>query len=646
MSYYNIPEPSSDPKVFSGQIANIVKSRRELSHEDSIDLRRRIPQWYEQYRGYRKSKAQPFRNQVHIPLTFATIESDVAVKASMIAGQRPIVEYIPAGPEDAMSARKTTSLVDMQFTDCGFYGKLLDLLRSGDICGTAIVQWFWRRDENTRQQRIPGLTDPMTGRSIPQVINGTFVDFNGPDFEVIDPLDFYGEPSKARLDKMRWVIRRYWLDYDEIKRMAFEGTFDKAAVDELGFTSISDESSSELEQRRLNPGALFTSQNNPERFDKFSKPVEILEMHGLLPDEFVPDDGFNNRLITIANGKVVLRNVPNPIWAKGIPFAAYTPVPDPYHFWGIGKIEPNEKLQATASRFASQKLDALDIFIDPMFFYNRLANVDTRKMYTRAGGAVPVDGPPAEQIMPVFPDLRGLQLSYQEIESLWRWMQISTGVLEDTVIGQQSANSDRQTAREFLGRAESSQRRLVFETLMCVDQFVLPLAQAFRELNAQFMDFPTQIRMLGQAALIDPQTGMPIPPEPFVNLQDVILRYDMRAQATTSLVGKGAKQQNDVLLVPAIAQTPIAMALNWYAVARKLCLDFDWNPDELLVNPQQFMLNMMAAVQVQMAQQTKGAQDSRPAGGNGKAAGAPSGLILDMMSQFIKPEGSKPSGPQ
>lgn len=644
MSYYNLPTPSDDPKVYSQQIAKIVTDRWELSKDDSADIRRKIPKWYEQYRGYRKAKAQPFRNQVHIPLTFATIESDVAVKASLIAGQRPIVEFQPSGPEDASGARRTTGLIDGQFINCRFYSKLLDLLRSADIAGTSVIQWFWRRDENTRQQRVAGPINPMTGQQIPIVSTGTFVDFNGPDFEVVDILDFGGEPGKARIELMRWVIRRYWLDFDEIKRMAADGTFDKAAVDELGFTGLSSENTAELEGRRLNPGALFTSQTSPDRFDKYSKPVEILEMHGILPDEYVPSDGFNNRLITVANNRVVLRNVPNPIWAKGIPFTAYCPVPDPYHFYGIGKVEPNDRLQFTASRFASQKLDALDIFIDPMFFYNRLANVDTRKMYTRAGGVVPVDGSPSENIMPVFPDLRGLQISYQEIESLWRWMQISSGVLEDTIIGNQGTQSDRQTAREFLGRSESSQRRLVFETLMCVDQFLLPLAEAFRQLNSQFMDFPTQIRMQGQDAIIDPQTGKPIPPDPMVNLQDVILKYDMKAQATTSLVGKGAKQQNDMLLLPAIATSPIGMITNWYALARKLYTDFDWSPDELLLNPQQAMLNLAAAFANQQATQRKSGEDSKVSGGNGGPPGAPSQLNTDMMSQFMKPEGSKSNG--
>lgn len=645
MPPFKIEERSPDPKIYSKQIVNLVTQRRQLSQDDSISLRRRLPKWYEQYRGFRKHRAQPFRNQVHVPLTFATIESDVAVKASLIAGQRPYVEFMPSGPEDSPGSRRTTSLVDQQFVNARFYPKLLDLLRAADIGGTSVVQWFWRKDINTRQQRVP-VPDPQTGQVVPQVILGEFTDFDGPDFEVIDLLDFYPEPGKVKMAEMRWVIRRYFLDFDEIVRMAQPGpdgeppVFDPEAVEELRDFPINDASSQQLEERRIQPGALFTAQNKPDRFDKFSKPVEMVEMHGVFPDELVPDDNFNNRLVTIANESVQLRNVSNPIWAEGFSFASYSPIPDPFSFYGIGKVEPSERLQATASRITSQKLDALDILVDPHFIYNRQANVDTRKLYSRAGGLTPADGPPAEAVQALVPDMRGVDKAIIEVENLWRWMQISSGVLEDTVIGL-GGGSDRQTAREFLGRAESSQRRLVFETLMCVDQFVEPLAQAFRELNAQFMDFPTKVRMIGQNAIIDPETGAPIQDDPFATLQDVILKYDMKAQATTSLVGKGAKQQNDILMVQTAAATPIGIITNWVNAARKLYGDFDWPVDDLIlpVNEQQMAVALAAQAMVQQASAQKAGENTQTSGsGGGTTKSAPSGLNKDILSQFISPQ--------
>jgi hypothetical protein len=88
------------------------------------------------------------------------------------------------------------------------------------------------------------------------------------------------------------------------------------------------------------------------RSERFAKPVEIAEMWGRVPTELATD-GFIHRVITVANGTVLLRNRPNPFWHGRIPFLAYCPMPDPHYFHGPGKIEICEKMQFAANHLAA-----------------------------------------------------------------------------------------------------------------------------------------------------------------------------------------------------------------------------------------------------------------------------------------------------
>lgn len=637
-SDYNLAPRSDDPKLYAKQVAKMVQDRWEFAKEDSITIRRNMNRYYDLYRGFIKSRSQPFRNQVHLPLLFSAIEVGVAIKHGLLTSQTPFVEFLPGGPEDSPSARRTTALVQQQFDDADVDTKLATLLRMGDISGTAVYQWSWKTVKNVRPQRVPMPGDP-TGMMF-AVMDQEMVDFDGPWVDVVDCLDIAFAPGFQTIRDMPWIIRRYWIDLDDLKMLASGDSpvFDASGVDELSGGMMPEDSASELEGRRFMPGGLRWSVPSSRVMDKYSKPVEILEMHGTIPSELMPDDGHRNRLITVGNGSVVLRNVPNPQWSNGLPFGVYSPTPDPYSIYGIGKVEPNDKLQATASRLASQKLDALDYLIDPMMAYNQLANVQTQKLYARPGGLVGGDGDPRTWLMPISADMRGLQQGIAEIESLWRWIQHGTGVSEEAIGMTGGVGSDRQTAREFLGKMENVQRRMVREALHAADAVLIPLAEAFRALDSQFCPFPKVLRMLGQNALIDPQTGMPIPPDQSIGLQDVVLRYDMRAAAATSLIGKSAQQQNAMLLTQSVTPFIQAGMINPNAFLRWLFKTFDvQSPDDMIMPMNPMMAQMMAMASMQAGQPV-----------NPNSSGQPGGTISspnsDILDQMVSPgQGMNPS---
>jgi hypothetical protein len=259
-------------------------------------------------------------------------------------------------------------------------------------------------------------------------------------------------------------------------------------------------------------------------------------------------------------------------------------MPDPHSFWSPGKVEVSERLQVAANRIANQKLDAIDLCIDPQIVVSSQANLNTQNMFSRAGKIILVDGPADDSnIRPLQMNLQGLQAAYQEIGQLWQFMQLGTGI-NDIVQG--LTQNDRETARGFMGRQENVMTRLMLEARLAEEQFIEPLANAFRSLDRQFLDMPYEQKILGSISSINPVTGLPYPQETQkIDFDDMAPDYRARAVGPTQMIGKSVRQQNFIQLLQMMSSNPAMMQMvNWANFARQMFDLFDFkNVEELLV---------------------------------------------------------------
>lgn len=595
MTKLRYAETATNPKS-DESVLDLVNSRFKHSRNAYQTLHRKVGKWYDLYRGIYRGEFDSHRNFVTLPLIFSTVQSDVARKMNTLFSVWPIVGMFGYGPEDAATARKNELLISAQMKDCSSYLKGYDLAIAADLYGTGILQHGWRYDEETILRREQAAT-PISQQRLERIKTETTVVFDGPDWEVIDILDAYPQPGYHDLTEMGWFIRRMWVDLDDIRALVKAGIYDQDGLTKLElYGAVSDIEASMIERRGYTRYPVSSYPNEPQRTEKFAKPVELIEMWGQVPDEFMPPDGATERVITIANQRCILRNEPNPFWHGRKPFQNYCPMRDPHDFFGIAKAEVSEKLQVTANKIACQKLDALDLFIDPMFYANRNAGIDQRRLKTKPGGIIMGDAPPNEALQAIIPNLSGVQNAYQEIQDVWRWMQQATGIVEDTVMG--IGSSKRTTAREFMGRQESVSVRLLLEARLAEEMWIEPLAQAFRALNRQFLTVPKELKILGQNAQMDPVTGMPIPPEMNpVQMDDLYQDYDVRAMGTTQAMGKQERLQRLQGIYQLAAANPIAMqTINHAAFLREIFLASEvYNTTELLTPPpSQMMMGQMS----------------------------------------------------
>ncbi len=588
-------EAETSSQGFEEQMKNLVTDRQKLSESYFTGIRKEFPQLYDLYRGTLTGRYAPHKNSVHIPLIFSTIQSDVARKTQTSFGTWPIVHFMGYGPNDAAVARKREALISAQMKDCGSFKKGYELFLSADLYGTGIAQLGWNHREE-EMEVIDVQAMPLTGRMIETSKRQTVCTFDGPDWKVLDCLDFFPQPSIRAIDDMQWVIVREYMDLDDVRALALpnihgKGIFDPNAVRRMeqdgvaGYTTWDD-----YKTWRTQGRTVFDDEARQR--EKYARPVELLTMWGTVPSELAKD-GIVNRVLTIANGRYLLRNRPNPFWNGRKPIMAYSPMPDPHFFFAPGKAEIAKKLQIVANRFTNQQLDALDIFIDPAFFYNQNSGLQTRNLLMRPGKFIPMDGNPSENVVPVIPNMQGLQMGGQMTEQVWRWIQQGSGIVEDTVMG---GASQGQTAREYLGRSEAVATRLMMESRIFEESFLEPMVDWMVDANRQFMTSEREVFILGENAITDPVTGeqIPVTSRETISGWDLVPNYEAHAVGATTQLNRVQRQQNITFLLQAMGGNPmVSSAVNWIPFIRQVCREFELeNVNELVATPQQMMQMM------------------------------------------------------
>ena len=539
------------------QKIDIVISRFKFSENYYTGVRSRLPRLYDLWRGVYTGRFHPHKNNVHVPIIFQMVWSDAARKVATSLNSWPLVYFLGYGPDDAAIARKREALISAQMKDAEVFEKEVTTFVTADLYGTAISAVMWDfREEQRMVETVDTL--PLSGTRIRQIQKKKVVTFDGPNYEGVDRLDAFPQPGVGRMSKMKWFIRRYYLDIDECRFMAEQGTFDKDELNRLIHEGgvNAEVAADDVLMRRFQ---VRTGMTDAEArwMDKYTRPIEMLEMWGTVPSELA-DNGVTNRVMTIANRRYLFRDRGNPFWHGRLPFLSFSPTPDPHYFDGIGKADIAEKLQIAANRYVNQSLDGADLVLDPMWFYDRNKGLNTRNFFTRPGKMMPVDGDPRAAVHPLVPNLGGFQVGAQQVSQMREFAQMGTGIIEDAVSG--LPGPDRQTAREFVGRREAAGTRLMLESRIYEECYFEPLANTFVALDKQFLSMPKEILVLGDAALYDPVSGRPFDAtRETIYDEEMAPNYAARAIGATTALSRSVRQQNLFQVLQIIASAPNMM---------------------------------------------------------------------------------------
>lgn len=329
-------ERAADGWAYREQMCNMVIDCMRYSEQQYSGIRQKWPRLYDLWRGTWNGRFHPHKNNVHIPLIFSAIWADAARKAASSLAVWPPVNFMGYGPDDQPVARKQEALNAAQFKDDNAFLKQVDAIVGADLYGVTVMQVGWKRIERMRiLEEIDRM--PISGKTVRYLRKGKVVSFDGPETVLIDLLDFFPQPTVARLRDMKWVVRRYFLDLDDVRYLASIGTFSKAELARMERDGAVGAQTGELIASVRRFQVRSGMDDETARFmNKYSRPIEILEFWGRVPSEFAPD-GDTNRVITVANRRYLLRNRPNPYLHGRLPFVAFSATPDLHSFFAPGK---------------------------------------------------------------------------------------------------------------------------------------------------------------------------------------------------------------------------------------------------------------------------------------------------------------------
>ena len=540
------------------QIVDVVVSRLRHSETYFSGVRHRLPRLYDMWRGIWTGRFHPHKNNIHIPIIYSAIWADAALKAGTSLMMWPPVSFLGYGPDDMPIARKWEGLVGAQMKDMDLFMKEVDTFVTADLYGVAITQMGWRFNKDVRiMESIE--TAPITNQIIRTIKKGEVVTFDGPDSEMVDRQDAFPQPGVPRIQNMKWFIRRRFIDLDECRALAKAGVFDQSELDRM-VTEGGVNSSLATDLASVKRFQVRTGMDDESaRFmDRYSRPVELVEMWGIVPSELA-GDGDNLRVITVANRRYLFRNRPLPFWHKKLPFIAFSPTPDPHYFDAPGKAEVCEKLNIVANRFINQTLDIGDLIVDPVIFYDRGSGLNTKNLIMKPGRMIGVDGNPSEVTAPLVFNTQGLGLAEQKIEQMRRLSEMASGMQEDVVQGMEGP--DRETARGMLARREAAGKRLMLESRLYEETYLEKMANMMVALDKQFLEAPVEVSILGDSATTDPVTKQQIMSTRMtLEERDLIMSYTARATGATTGLSKSMKQNNLVQLLTAMG-SPIGQSV-------------------------------------------------------------------------------------
>jgi len=551
-------ERAADAWAYREQMCNMVIDCMLYSERQYSGIRQKWPRLYDLWRGSWNGRFHPHKNNVHIPLIFSAIWADAARKAASSLSVWPPVNFMGYGPDDAKIARKQEGLNGAQMKDDQMFLKQVDVIVGADLYGVSVMQVGWKRIEKMRiLEQIDRM--PISGKVVKYLRKGNVVSFDGPETLNIDLLDFFPQPTVARLRDMKWVIRRYFLDLDDVRYLASIGTFSKSELARMQRDGAIGAQTGELMASTRRFQVRSGMDDETARFmNKYSRPIEILEFWGDVPSELSPD-GVLQRVVTVANRRYLMRNNPNPYNHGLLPFVSFSPTPDLHYFYAPGKAEVVEKMQITGNRYINQSLDAADLMIDPMIAYDRSAGMVTRNFYSRPGRLIGVNGDPNKVMAPMQWNFEGLTVADKKLQQMREFLQMGTGIVDDAVQG--LSGDSRQTAREFVGRREAAGTRLMLESRIYEECMLEAIANQFSALSKQFLEPPVEVLILGDGAMLDPDTGMPIPASrETLSGYDMMPNYSARAMGATMGLSKQMQQQNLLQLLQALG-TPIGQSL-------------------------------------------------------------------------------------
>jgi len=586
---------------------NEIIGKIDQAKAGNIALRDRLLEYYRLYRNWKVTGFKGGRSNIAIPLAFEWVEVVKSRLFDVFFGKRPYIRVKGREPMDDLPAKIVQQYQNYQY-DLADYRKLgYDALTQILIYGTAIAKVFWKHEERDMVVDMPIYPDMPEAGTIPSKQRVTTYD--NVAFELVDIFDFFIDPEATSIDDARWVAHRTRKTLGYLQDMERRGVYKN--VGQVIMSLTEDDSQTEPDQHKDEKSIIEGFM--PSRGNML-KPIEIMEYWE------------NDRVITVANGKVIVRDTPNPFRHGKKPFRAGKIISTPHEFYGIGLIEAGAPTAKVMEDLLNSGLDSVNFSTAPMLGVDQ-TRIDDVELVIRPGGIVHTIGDPNSAMNPLlFPDVSGGVLKF--ISLIHQLNKQGTGV-NDYMIGQTTGGK---TATEASLLTSEAAKRIGLHIKIFGLTFVGPVAEMVYELNRQFTTQAQTIRVTNMPEA--PFGTIDVTPDIFGAMVDYIWESEDR-----ELNNMVAVQQ--LMQALGIAQTHPVLAQFIPIIFEKLLEKYDMHENDELKQAAKMAKEMAPVYQqlvmMQMQQQIQTAQAKGGIGNAPKVASRTEGDANQSVNRQVNP---------
>jgi len=429
----------------------------------------------------------PHTARVFDPRVFRVIET---ITPRMVANE-PTGSFYPSEEGDIDTSEILNSLIKYDWNKAHMFPKLTSFVKSMLIFGTAFGLNHWDFRETTKK------------RMVPKELNGSFVwsptsseevtvtEFDGPNFEPLNIYDCFPDPNCTSVDNMRWFIYRTFKTIKELKEENDTRGFDYYTnLDKLE-TAIGDKASKSAKSANTEDSTYrehrrtMLSTEELKGQDKSNPDVVILR-------RFTKD-----RWVEIApEYDLVIREIDNPYFHGEIPIVVGVDYPYPGELYGMGEIEPIDRIQRAINAVLNQRLDNVQLVLRNMWKVRKNSGVDMHTLISAPGNIVTTDDMNAVESIDT-PDVTGPSF-VQTMNYLTAALQNGSGITDYTIgINNESSVANKTaTGTRLIQQEANAQFKLKIQ--LFYHMVVERVANQWKDLRIQFTTEGQKLRIVGK----------------------------------------------------------------------------------------------------------------------------------------------------
>lgn len=412
-------------------------------------------------------QSSKWRSKVVDNIAFEVVEKTT----SHLFGGEPKGRFIGVEPGDDLGAIVNQALFDWQWSYPGqnMKRKMRDMGLQMAIMGIGFGVLDWRYE--TRTKKRVEVIDENTTEEIEEEV----VVWDCPYFKPLYLYDCYADPAATSIEEMEWFIYEEYVTLDKLKSMnngKIKPFINLAKVEE----KLKDKDASERDYGNVVNTIRKMGTNSKKRRLKVRRMLTREKRQAYLPDL-----------------DILIEDRDNPYNHGDIPVHLIVDYSYPNQLFGRGEIEPIKTMQLALNSVLNQRMDNVELALNTGF-KARAGSKFAHTWKIKPGWVAQVED--VKDLEPlVIPDVTSgtfIQTTNYVKDSVTR-------ILGHVDFTTRNETTNDKTATEVRTRQGEQNARLK-EKEKYIDEFMMRLANQWRELNVQYVNAEKLIRIVGTDA--------------------------------------------------------------------------------------------------------------------------------------------------